>query len=485
MKTIMVTYDSLNRHFLSPYGCDWVQTPNFDRLAARCVTFDKCFVGSLPCMPARRELHTGRYNFLHRSWGPLEPFDDSMPQILKENGVHAHLTSDHGHYWEDGGCTYHTRYSTWECHRGQEGDPWKGVAGEVDIPPHLGQLWRQDVVNRRHMKTEEDFPQSKTFSSGVEFLDTNHGADNWFLHVETFDPHEPFFATPEYRALYEKQYDGPFFDWPSYTPVTAEEAPYVEHVRKMYAALVTMCDRNLGKILDKMDEYSLWEDTMLIVNTDHGFFLGEHGWWAKTNQVNLYEEVAHTPLFIWDPRSRAAGRREALVQTIDLAPTVLDFFGIVRPQSMLGHPLCDVVKDDAPVRETCIYGVHGAQIACTDGRHTMILAPTEENRPLNEYTLMPTHMRCMFSPDELQDISLSEPFSFTKGCRLMQIPYKAPPYAVPYRFETLLFDIENDPKQQAPFRNAETEARLRDAISAHLVENDAPKEQYTRMGLLK
>lgn len=142
MKAIMITYDSLNRRFLSPYGCDWVKTPNFDRLAARCVTFDNSYAGSLPCMPARRELHTGRLNFLHRSWGPLEPFDDSMPQILKENGIHSHLTSDHYHYWEDGGCTYHTRYKTWECSRGQEGDPWKAIV-EPDIrQDRLGQFYQ-------------------------------------------------------------------------------------------------------------------------------------------------------------------------------------------------------------------------------------------------------------------------------------------------------------------------------------------------------
>ena len=64
------------------------------------------------------------------------------------------------------------------------------------------------------MKTEADQPQSKTFGAGLEFLDVNHDADNWFLHVETFDPHEPFFSMPEYRELYEQDYDGPFFDWP-------------------------------------------------------------------------------------------------------------------------------------------------------------------------------------------------------------------------------------------------------------------------------
>ena len=80
MKAIMVMFDSLNRRLMQPYGGDWVDTPNFARLAERAVTFENAFIGSMPCMPARRELHTGRYNFLHRSWGPLEPFDDSMPR---------------------------------------------------------------------------------------------------------------------------------------------------------------------------------------------------------------------------------------------------------------------------------------------------------------------------------------------------------------------------------------------------------------------
>ena len=125
MKAIMVMYDSLNRNMLEAYGCDWTLTPNFKRLAQRCVQFDNCYVGSMPCMPARRELHTGRLNFFHRSWGPLEPFDDSMPELLKQAGIYTHLVSDHQHYWEDGGCTYHNRYSSWEISRGQEGDIWK------------------------------------------------------------------------------------------------------------------------------------------------------------------------------------------------------------------------------------------------------------------------------------------------------------------------------------------------------------------------
>ncbi|MEM7033709.1 MAG: sulfatase-like hydrolase/transferase, partial [Chloroflexota bacterium] len=121
MKAIMVMFDSLKRHMLPPYGCDWTHAPNFQRLADKTVTFEKSYIGSMPCMPARRELHTGRYNFLHRSWGPLEPFDDSMPQTLKDNHIYTHLITDHLHYFRDGGLTYHQRYHTWEYMRGQQG----------------------------------------------------------------------------------------------------------------------------------------------------------------------------------------------------------------------------------------------------------------------------------------------------------------------------------------------------------------------------
>lgn len=110
MRVIMVMFDTLTRKFLPNYGNDWVQAPNFQRLAEHCTRFDRFYGGSMPCMPARRELHTGKYNFLRRGWGPLEPFDRSVMEVLKQNGIYTHLVTDHSHYWEDGGATYHNRY---------------------------------------------------------------------------------------------------------------------------------------------------------------------------------------------------------------------------------------------------------------------------------------------------------------------------------------------------------------------------------------
>ncbi|MEG1887091.1 MAG: sulfatase, partial [Oscillospiraceae bacterium] len=264
MKAIMIMFDSLNRNMLSAYGCDWTKTPNFKRLAKQTVTFDNCYAGSLPCMPARRELHTGRYNFLHRSWGPIEPFDDSMPEILKNCGVYTHLISDHQHYWEDGGCTYHHRYNTWEIVRGQEGDRWKGAVKKPMEPQHLGLMLDQDLVNRSYIQSEEQQPQAQVFKLGLEFLEKNKAEDNWFLQLETFDPHEPFYSMQKYKDLYPHEYSGKQFDWPPYAKVT-ERPEEVEHCRLEYAALLSMCDAYLGKILDFMDENNMWEDTLLVV----------------------------------------------------------------------------------------------------------------------------------------------------------------------------------------------------------------------------
>ena len=231
-------------------------------------------------------------------------------QILKDEGIHSHLVTDHYHYWEDGGATYHNRFSTYELVRGQEGDLWKGDVGapQLDIKPDLRAVnVRQDLINRGYLGEESAMPQAQTFALGSEFIRKNADADNWYLQIETFDPHEPFFTQEQWKALYAHEYDGPLFDWPPYERV--DQSPEaVHHMRCEYAALMSMCDHYLGKVLDLMDELELWDDTMLIVNTDHGFLLSEHDWWGKM-RMPWYNELANIPLFIWDPRAGVQGER--------------------------------------------------------------------------------------------------------------------------------------------------------------------------------
>lgn len=480
-------YDSLNRHMLEPYGCDWVHTPNFQRLSRHAVTFDNNYAGSLPCMPARRELHTGRYNFLHRSWGPIEPFDDSMPEILKNNGIYTHLVSDHYHYWEDGGATYHSRYSSWDCIRGQEGDTWKTspalVSSQYD-DSYSSRLIKHNNANRDYMDCEEKMSQVQTFAGGLEFLNKNWEYDNWFLQIEAFDPHEPFYTQESYKALYPHSYDGSIGDWPPYYFVT-EGDKAVEHMRKEYAALMTMCDTYLGKVLDFMDAHDMWKDTMLIVNTDHGFLLGEHGWWSKSIMPD-YNEIAHTPLFIWDPRSAVQGeRRQALTQAIDLPATLLDFFHISLPKDMQGKPLAGVIKADTPVRKYALFGMHETHLNITDGRWVYMRAPLPGTESLRkDYTLMPVHKSDFFAPAELQQAELVPAFSFTKGCPVLCVP-AAPFYSDPVNYGSRLYDLQQDPGQLHPLENFPQEAVLATALTKLLDDTDCPGNVYKRFGLVK
>ena len=289
MKTVFLLFDSLNLRMLNSYGGNYFETSNFNRLAKKSIQFNNHYVGSMPCMPARRDMHSGRLSFLHRSWGPLEPFDNSFPEILRNNKIYSHLITDHYHYFEDGGATYHNRFNSYDFIRGQERDPWKAMVQ----PPlekfrekyHKSQLNLEDrehvyyfyPINSEFIKEEKDFPSVKCFNSGLDFLQTNKDADNWFLQLETFDPHEPFFAPERFREKIKTKYRGPRLDWPQYERVT-ESDEEVQELKANYIALIALCDHLLGNVLDYFDQNNLWDDTSLILTTDHGFMLGEHDW---------------------------------------------------------------------------------------------------------------------------------------------------------------------------------------------------------------
>ncbi|PWH07398.1 sulfatase [Brachybacterium endophyticum] len=487
MRAVMVLFDSLNRRFLPPYGAEGVHAPNFSRLAEHTAQFRTCYGGSMPCMPARRELHTGRHNFLHRSWGPLEPFDDSVPQMLSEHGVYTHLVTDHQHYWEDGGATYHNRFDSYEFFRGQEGDSWKGHVADPEPPACTTRvmrhgLWRQDLVNRQYLQDPKDHPQTRTVEAGLEFLATNADQDDWLLQIECFDPHEPFFSYAEHRRLYGLAPEDPRrTDWPDYKKAD-EDAATTTRVRDEYAALLSMCDASLGRILDRFDADSLWEDTALIVCTDHGFLLGEHGWWGK-NVQHWYDENIHTPLFVWDPGAGAAGaQRESLVQTVDLGPTLLDLFGLAPTERMQGRSLLPTLRDDSSIREHALFGTFGGHVNVTDGRFVYMRAcVTEDNTPLFEHTLMPTHMDRRFSPAELRAAELHPPLSFTQGVPVLRLP--GSPVGNPAALGTVLFDLAADPEQTSPILDDELELRMIDLLLEALRAADAPPSQYERLGV--
>jgi arylsulfatase A-like enzyme len=503
LRAIFVLFDTLNRHFLESYGGELVKTPNFRRLAERSVTFDRHYVGSLPCMPARRDLMTGRLNFLHRSWGPMEPFDLALPECLKQAGVYSHLITDHYHYFEDGGAGYHTRYSGYEFVRGQEGDKWKAL-----VAPPLA-AWREQfhprqfsadpeslsyhyMANRAYIREESEFPSTRCFDLAEEFLDTNHRADNWFLQVETFDPHEPFFAPARLRERFPTGYQGPISDWPPYDRVT-EAADEQQELRANYMALLAHCDEQLGRILDRMDALGMWGDTMLVVSTDHGYLLGEHDWWAK-NRMPAYEGIAHIPLFIHHPahRDQAGRRRQALTQTPDLMPTFLEAFGLAVPGDVTAQSLLPMLaNEDAPGHEAVIFGYFGGAVNLTDGRYACFRYPHDMlAQELYQYTLMPSHMLRPFTALELQGAELVRDLPYARGVPVLRIPvipespwFNSHGPRVMEDTGSAIYDLAHDPDQQRPIEDPAVESRLIGLMTDLLHRHSAPPEALRRLGL--
>jgi len=503
MKVIFVLQDSLIRAALGCYGGTSIPTPNFDRLARRGITFDQHYAGSLPCMPARREMHTGRMNFLHRSWGPLEPFDDSIAEILQANGIYTHLISDHYHYWEDGGSSYHNRYNSWEFIRGQEWDKWKAM-----VEPPLERFRRdfhpmqfsetrtdgrvQHLVNREFMRDEQDYCTPRSYDAAFDFLETNRDADNWFLHIELFDPHEPFHAPERFRKMFPTGYEGPVMEWPRYKKVE-ETAGEVAEIRANYAALLAMCDEYFGRLLDYMDEHNMWDDTALVMTTDHGILLGEHEWWIKC-RMPFYDEVAHIPMVIYHPEfaQHAGERRSALTQTIDLMPTFLDWFDVDIPHRVEGHRLNNTLAKDEKVRDAAIFGMFGAATNIADGRYVYFRYPEDMTaHELYEYTLMPMRQKSLMDKDDLRGATLTESFAFTDGVPVLKLPARRNAAGQPSGHPgqgayddtaTVLYDMSADPGQATPIDDPAVVQRLETSMVDILTRNEAPPEAFTRLG---
>ncbi|MGR7526981.1 sulfatase [Klebsiella aerogenes] len=493
MKAVVLMFDTLTRNKLPNYNPDISGMPNFRRLGEHTVRFDNFYVGSMPCMPARRDLHTGRLNFLHRSWGPLEPFDDSVFEILKKNGVYSHLITDHQHYWEDGGATYHNRYSSYEFIRGQEGDLWKaklGFRGEEHLDswkkaePLRRNMIRHDQINRSYMVDEQDYPQARCYQAGLEFLTENHTEDNWLLQIESFDPHEPFFVPDRFKRMVDPDLITNTDDWPEYSSTERINNPdKVASGQKHYQALMMMCDEYLGKVLDFFDAHNMWQDTLLIVNTDHGFLFGEKEWSGKS-VMPVYNEIAHVPFFLWDPRSgRANESHDALAQMHDVAVTLLDAFGVEKTPQMTGHSLLPVLANNHAIKDEAIFGYFGAHVSITDGRYVYMRASqSPENTPLYEYTLMPARMRRLFNDAELRHATLSPGFAFTRHVPVLKIPGSAGFYSS-YAHGSLLFDLEQDEHQEHPLYDPVLEATFIRKLSLALSAAEAPADEWLRLGI--
>lgn len=495
---IVLLFDSLNRHMLGSYGGREFATPNFDRFAARAVSFDVHHVGSLPCMPARHDILCGAWDFLWRPWGSVELWEDAITYPLARAGIVSQLISDHPHLFETGGENYHVDFTAWDYQRGHEGDAWKTVAdpswagaplmGRRDIPYDRSRGW---------FKTEADFPGPKTMAAASRWLRDNAGKHaNFFLFVDEFDPHEPFDTPDHYAKITDPDWNRPPLIWPPYAKdaikrgiITARQG---QQIRARYGAKLMMIDHWFGKVLDEIDARGLWDDTLVIVTTDHGHYLGEKDIWGKPG-VPIHEPIGRIPLMMAGA-GLAPQRIDALTTSVDLHATLADLFGVsdaIR-QRTHGVSLLPLLSGHASsVRDHVLAGVWGREVHYFDGRMKYARAPAGANAPLpmmsNRWSTMPTHFLTREQelplPDSRARLS-SMPGSDVPVIHQTWVAGDKVPYWAFAQFSgNHLYDVAADPGENTNLAGSAQEAifalRLKDALDRV----GAPREQFERLGL--
>ena len=482
MKVICLLCDSLNRHFLNIYGNKAAHTPHLDWLARKAYVFDRHFSGSLPTMPTRRELWTGRYEFLWRPWGALEPWDREIAAILRENGVLTMLITDSYHLFEGGSSNYHFNFEGWEFFRGFENDPW--VTEPTPMPEHKGQMVERYARNMRRMVHEADLPLAKTLRCVEQWLQKNHTHDSFFLMIDEFAPHEPF-HTPEYYAKkYDPAYRGPPFFWPNYGKDLYNKDE-LRHLRATYMAHVELLDKYIGRVFETMTDLDMWKDTAFILMTDHGHYFGEHGWTGKPH-CPVYNTLAHIPFMVYVPGYEGNGTRiDTLTANVDVFPTILELFGLEPPELIHGRSLLPLVKGEAgKVRDWSLYGYFGMGVNITDGHMTYLRAPRKNDAKLYIYS-----QRWEFGVFKGKVPPLDESLEMGKFMPHVNMPvgrllFPREDIERPLA-ETgdLLYNIDSDPGQENNLAGSAEESKYEELLRQALQATGAPAEQFERVGL--
>ena len=352
---ILIMNDSFRRDHLGCYGNHWIQTPHLDRFAERAGLFEQCYIASYPTVPNRWDIATGRYGFPFRGWQPLDPGDVTLAQLLAQNGVHSQII------WDTpmlgmGGYNYTRGFRGVDFVHGQKGDPWitdPTLPIRQPAQPHkMKSTASMESYLRNHYgrKYEREYCVARTVSTAMDWLETNHRHESFFLYIDMWDPHEPFDCPwYDYQLYADPDYEGDQMQYPQYGRPTYMTPGEMGNARALYAGQVTLVDRWLGQFLGLAERLGLFEDTLILWTTDHGHLFGEHDLQGKpgAEMGKLYEITTRVPLLVHHPEGLGAGRRvSGLVQPTDILPSVLDFLGLPVPADVQGKSFWPLLRDE-------------------------------------------------------------------------------------------------------------------------------------------
>ena len=370
MNVIVVIVDSLRKDHIGAYGNDRVKTPNMDALAKESLRFERAYPESIPTIPARRAIHTGKRTWPFRDWIPQKgetffpagwqriPEDQTtLSETLLPQGYDTTLITDTQHQFK-ASMNFQRGFDVFDFIRGQERDRYRSPMIVSDkkvkantLPGNTGGMKdkvRQYLANTIHRESEEDWFAPRVFSRAAEYLEVARETQPFFLVVDCFDPHEPWDPPKKYVDLYSDSYNGPEPLVPNYTSTDYLNETELERMRALYAGEVTMVDHWLGNFLDRANDLGVMDNTMIVFLSDHGVGLGEHGVTGKPSFA-LWPEVTDVPFMIRHPAGKGAGTTSDYFASIhDVAPTILGSLDIKPEQPMDGEDLSVILTGGEP-----------------------------------------------------------------------------------------------------------------------------------------
>lgn len=378
-----------------------IETPTLDSLCAAGTAFNRAYTQSPICTPSRASFLTGRYPASHHVYrngnGAFPAHEKLVTKIVAEAGydcgligkLHLSAAKYYEHRPDDGYRTFlWSHHPTPDFARGHDYETW--LRHEKGVDPRelyvaINHFCGPGVPAALHQTTW-------CSEMAIRFISEQRGAP-WLLSVNPFDPHAPFDAPPEYLdkvdpeamplplfedADLERHAAFRAIDQQTKIPLDPRIRRQVEHaavkdhdqvasaapdaydaraVKANYYAMIRLIDDQLGRILDSLRDTGQLERTIIIFMSDHGEMLGDHGLILKG--CRFFEGLVHVPLIVsWPERFQQGQLSEALVELVDIAPTLLEAAGLAVPEAMQGRSLVPILTGAADPHR------HKAHVIC-------------------------------------------------------------------------------------------------------------------------
>jgi len=389
---LFIMYDQLRFDYLSCAGHPHLHTPNFDRVAAQGVRFTETYVQSPICGGSRMCFYTGRYAASHGAqWNgfPLRVGEQTLGDHLRKLGMDCYLIGkthmkadaegmarlgleadsligvrqsecgfdpvvrDDGLWAEGPDGFYDERrspYNEYLKSKGYDGDnPWSDYANAGISDDQIASGWMFRNADKPANIREEDSETPWLTGQALDFMEKTEGP--WCAHVSYIKPHWPYIVPAPYHNMFgpehvpepvrdarEREDTHPVLR--AFMDNKIGQAFSREEVRRKvipaYMGLIKQCDDQLGRILDRLEQTGAMQDTMIVLTSDHGDYLGDH-WLGEKNL--FHAPSVKIPLIVYDPRARADATRgttcDALVESIDLAATFIEAAGGTVPDHIV------------------------------------------------------------------------------------------------------------------------------------------------------